>query len=201
MEPLFQNLKSLSAADRVLFNQFGRGHNKSRPFTLVHKAFEHFADAIPNSQAAHYGALSITYGELERQANILSNYLITEGLKPKERVCLVFSRSIPLLVSILAVLKAGCQYVPMDGGVVTEDSMAHVFSDTEAPFIICLSKFKEKARRKAKGWQRVIAVDEDVAMDTDVPELAQRPSVPVDENDGAYIIYTSGKKRLCDYET
>ena len=192
MAPVFQGLDDLSPEDRNLFNQYGCGRSKPKPFNLVHKAFEYWADIIPSYQAASQNGYFITYGQLDRHANLLSNLLIRDGLKPRERVCIAAQRSIPMLVAILATLKSGCQYVPMDGGVVTEETMAHIFSDTEAPVIICMEKFEEKVKRNSSAWQRIHILDVIHEEDSATRQLMQRPNVPVDEKDGAYIIYTSG---------
>lgn len=188
MEPAFQNLESLPYHDRRLFIEYGKGRSKPRPFTLVHKAVEHIADIQPELPAAQYNGTTITYGELDRQANRISNSLIQSGLQPRERVCVVVQRSIPMLVAILAVLKAGCQYVPIDGGVVTEEMLAHIFSDTQAPAILCLSKFEDKVKRNTTPTQQTHVID--AAQSEDVS--AERPNVDVNEKDGCYIIYTSG---------
>ncbi|KAF4308163.1 AMP-dependent synthetase/ligase [Botryosphaeria dothidea] len=188
MEPAFQNLESLPYHDRRLFIEYGKGRNKPRPFTLVHKAVEHIADIQPELPAAHHNGATITYGELDRQANRISNSLIQSGLQPRERVCVVVQRSIPMLVAILAVLKAGCQYVPIDGGVVTEEMLAHIFSDTQAPAILCLLKFEDKVKRNTTPTQQIHVID--AAQSEDVS--AERPNVDVSEKDGCYIIYTSG---------
>ncbi|GME37132.1 AMP-dependent synthetase/ligase [Neofusicoccum parvum] len=188
MEPAFQNLESLPYHDRRQFIEFGRGRNKPRPFTLVHKAFEHIADIEPTLVAASHNGITITYGELERQANQLSNSLIQSGLQPRERVCVVVQRSISMLVAILAVLKSGCQYVPIDGGVVTEEMLAHIFSDTQAPVILCLAKFEDKVKRNTAPTQQIHVLD---AAQTENYSTG-RPDVDVSEKDGAYIIYTSG---------
>ncbi|EKG15692.1 AMP-dependent synthetase/ligase [Macrophomina phaseolina MS6] len=188
MEPAFQNLESLPYNDRRLFIEYGRGRNKPRPFNLVHKAFEHIAEIQPELEAARHNGNTITYSELDRQANRLSNLLVQLGLQPRQRVCVVVQRSISMLVAILAVLKAGCQYVPIDGGVVTEEMLAHIFSDTQAPFILCLSKFEEKVGRNIRPNQQIQVIDAVVSEDSS----DERPSVEVNENDGCYIIYTSG---------
>ncbi|OJD34115.1 amp-binding enzyme [Diplodia corticola] len=187
MEPVFQGTQGLSEQDRALFNKYGRGQSLLRPFTLVHKAFEHFADIQSDHTAASHNGATITYGELDRQANRLGNLLVLQGLRPRQRVCIVAQRSIPMLVAILAVLKTGCQYVPIDGGVVTEEMLSHIFRDAQPPVVLCLSKFEDKVKRVAAYNQHVCAIDTAQPATSD-----HRLAVDVDEKDGAYIIYTSG---------
>lgn len=194
MEPAFQNLETLPYHDRRLFDEYGRGCNKLRSFILAHKAFEHIVDTQPDVVAATHDGSSVSYGELDRRANQLSNSLQKSGLQPRERVCVVVQRSIPMLVAILAVLKAGCQYVPIAGGIVTHEMLAHIFSDTQASVILCLAKFGDKVKRNSAPTQQIRVAD------AALPETdsAERPDVDVTEQDGAYIIYTSGKL-ACNY--
>lgn len=188
MEPVFRGIESLSGQDKHLFNQFGRGQTIPRPFTLIHKAFEHFADIQPEQAAASHNGETITYGMLDCEANCLANLLVQQGLQPRQRVCVVVQRSIPMLVAILAVLKTGCQYIPIDGGVVTEQMLSHIFRDTQAPVILCLKKFEEKVKRMAAYDQQICVID-----GPQPATSAERLDVAVDEKDGAYIIYTSGR--------
>ncbi|CCW32187.1 Phenylalanine racemase (ATP-hydrolyzing)(polyketide synthase) [Xenorhabdus nematophila F1] len=60
------------------------------------------------------GERQLSFAELNRQANALAHYLLHEGLQPEERVFVSVRRGIPLAVSILAILKAGGVYVPID---------------------------------------------------------------------------------------
>ncbi|KAI1426188.1 acetyl-CoA synthetase-like protein [Xylaria sp. FL1777] len=188
----FYSIDNLSLEDRRLFNQFGRGPRIDIPFDLVHEAFENVVDTYPHVKAArHYDGTTITYQELDKRANILSNNLIQRGLRPKDRVCIVVSRSIELLVGILAVLKAGAQYVPLDGGIVADAALEHIFNDAEARIILCLNKFRTKVEPHARKTRSEI-----VELDRQDPEALfdndARPNVAVDSSFGSYMIYTSG---------
>ena len=56
---------------------------------------------------------SLTYGELNTQANQLANHLISQGVKRDELICVCMEKSVALYVSILAAVKAGCGYLPL----------------------------------------------------------------------------------------
>ncbi|KAI1335557.1 surfactin synthetase subunit 3 [Xylariaceae sp. FL0016] len=188
----FHALESLSSEEQALFNQFGRGPRVDIPHGLVHKAFEAIVDLYPAVTAVrHHDGTTITYGELERRANVLSNTLIQKGLRPGDRVCLVVSRSIELVIGIFAVLKAGAQYVPLDGGIVAEDALAHILRDTSCRFTLCLSKFDAKVKRHAVPLGVEVTV-----LDNKNPYAwigdETRPQPHLDPALGAYIIYTSG---------
>lgn len=186
---VFRELANLSAEDQVAVSRFGRGPSVPVPHGTAHGAFEHIVDTHPSAIAARFRDESIAYSDLDASANRLANHLIELGLQPQQRVCLVVSRSIDMLVGIFAILKAGCQYVPVDGGVASDQALQHILGNTGAQFAVCLPKFEEKVRRLAdKGISIVRLGSEAQAMCSQ-----QRPRVPVSPKDGVYAIYTSGK--------
>lgn len=199
----FSSLDNLSPSDRRLFNLFGRGEAANPPHSIVHHAFEAIASAHPDAVAVrqHDGA-TITYGELDRRANILANHLRTShGLSKGDRVVLVISRSIEMVVSILAVLKAGGQYVPVDGGVVPLETLAYQITDSGASIVLCLPKHKTKvqqsvqvvsAQKSADAGVAIVGVECDSPLWTSDDQNARNPSIDVHPQDGAYVIYTSG---------
>ncbi|KAG9230506.1 hypothetical protein BJ875DRAFT_499075 [Amylocarpus encephaloides] len=147
------------------------------------------ADQQPNVIAVEQEGRALTYHELEKSANGLANRLVSMGLKPRQRVCLVVQRSLPMVIGMLAVLKAGCQYVPLDGQVTAESALKHVIKDTGAPLVLCLEKFYSKVLLLTDPAKNAIIV---LDSSLEAPETSYRPSVQVSKQDGAYAIYTSG---------
>lgn len=196
----FHSLENLSREDQRLFNLFGRGDRVKPRYTIVHHAFEAIAAAHPDAIAVrqHDGA-TITYGELNRRANILANHMISShGLTRRDRVVLVFSRSIEMVLSIFAVLKAGGQYVPVDGGVVPPETLAHQISDSGASIVLCLPKHRPKVEHAAS---LILSAKEVAILPVDRTSTsalwtysnnASNPAVESNPRDGAYVIYTSG---------
>lgn len=188
-QPLrFHNISSLSVKDQTLFSRFGKGPTVVVHHRSVHEAFEYIVDANPLSTAARHDARSISYSDLDQNANRLANHLIQLGLKPKQRVCLVVQRSLEMLVGILAVLKAGCQYVPLDGGVVSEEGLQHTLQDTNATFALCLPKFENNVKELARSKIQIVCLG--IGAEAHCP--SHRPRMTVSPKDGAYAIYTSG---------
>ncbi|PSN65395.1 acetyl-CoA synthetase-like protein [Corynespora cassiicola Philippines] len=185
---VFRELANLSAEDQVAVSRFGRGPSVPVPHGTAHGAFEHIVDTHPSAIAARFRDESIAYSDLDASANRLANHLIELGLQPQQRVCLVVSRSIDMLVGIFAILKAGCQYVPVDGGVASDQALQHILGNTGAQFAVCLPKFEEKVRRLADKDISIVRLGSEAqAMCSQ-----QRPRVPVSPKDGVYAIYTSG---------
>lgn len=186
-------LDKLSPTDQTLFHTFGNGLRMDPPFSLVHSAFESIADSQPLSPAVEHDGIIMSYREIEEAANILANKLISKGLRPQQRVCMVVQRSTFMVIAILAILKCGCQYVPVDGGVIPKQSLHHIFNDTGASFILCLEKFLSRVQEVACPESCIIALDTPNTIDLDFSPVITRPNVSINSDDGAYIIYTSGK--------
>ena len=192
----FSSLEGLSLSDRVLFEKYGRGPEVDVPFGVVHHAFEAVASANPDVTAVrHHDGTTITYGELNRRANMLANELIsTYGVLKGDRVVLVYSRCIEMVVFIFAVLKAGGQYVPLDGGIIPEDTLAYDISDSRAPVVLCTPKFEAKVHAcipdDRKSSVGVLALDPQSQLWSEGD--ASTPDVEVTSRDGVYVIYTSG---------
>jgi non-ribosomal peptide synthetase component F len=186
---LLENLSSLPHEDQVALSQFGQGPCRTSHHLRVHEAFESRVDANPDVIAAVFDHATLTYQQLDTAANRLSNHLLASGLQPKERVCLVVSRSLEMLVGIFAILKAGCQYVPIDGGVASDKQLAHIFNDTATRHILCLPQFQNRVEQFAKAHPHVTVL----ALDAHFEQSHERPPVRCNPTHGCYAIYTSGK--------
>jgi len=186
----FNNIDALSPSDQLLFNKFGKGPEVEVPFQFVQQAIEHFIDTQPDAIAAEHDGATITYQELEKASNKLANRLLRNGLQPRQRICLVVQRSISMVVAVLAVLKCGCQYIPLDGRIAPDDTVRHVLSDTQAKYVLCFSQFKARVVPFVGSDCNIIVLD--TVEDEDDQDSTERPSVDILPTDGAYMIYTSG---------
>ena len=138
---------------------------------------------VPEAVALTFEGRSLTYRELDEAANRLAHLLAGRGAGPGQRVALLLPRSAEAIVSILAVLKTGAAYVPIDPAVPAA-RMQFVLGDAAPMAAITTAGL---ADRLAGQDLRVIDVD-DPAIDT-------QPSTGLPEpapDDIAYLIYTSG---------
>lgn len=179
-------LKHLSPRDRYLFQKYGVGPSRSVPFACLHHAFEYHARITPSAIAVeHFSALeSITYGELDIAANKLAHRLRGLGVYPGKRVCILAHRSIPYVIAILAVLKAGGQYVPLDGVTVTDLTLAHVLEDSGALFTLAMEDYVHRV-----GDFPVLCLEQVINEDE---VYYGKPLDLATGDDGIYVIYTSG---------
>src|SRR6266536_477438 len=90
-------LHQLTPADRTTFQNFGAGPIVLPPFRRIHCAFETQSAHRPHATAVEHLGASMTYGELDRRADLLAGLLVTLGVRPGDRVGLFLSRSIPMV--------------------------------------------------------------------------------------------------------
>ncbi|WP_409180685.1 amino acid adenylation domain-containing protein [Amycolatopsis sp. VS8301801F10] len=99
--------------DRLLLSGTG---TETMPGPLLPDLFAGQADATPDAVAVVCGDSVLTYRELDLRSNRLAQWLIRLGAGPERRVVVSLPRSADLVVALLAVLKAGASYVPVDPG-------------------------------------------------------------------------------------
>src|SRR5262249_3540842 len=124
-----------------------------------------------------------TYRELEEAANRMAHLLVAQGAGPGERVALLVSRSAEAIVAILAVLKTGAAYLPIDPGLPAA-RIGFMLSDAAPAAVITTADLSGRLDGHDVG-----------VIDVNDPVVEAQPSaalpVPAPE-DIAYIIYTSG---------
>nr|WP_211258418.1 non-ribosomal peptide synthetase [Pseudomonas mosselii] len=137
----------------------------------------------PEALAVVQGELGLSYGELNQRANRLAHHLIERGVVLGDRVALCLERGPQRMVAMLAVLKAGAAYVPVDPGYPSE-RITYLLSDS-APALVLV----ESATEALAGDVAKAVLDADACAD----QPASNPVVVgLDENQLAYVIYTSG---------
>ncbi|MBV9730406.1 MAG: AMP-binding protein, partial [Pseudonocardiales bacterium] len=84
------------------------------PATTLPELFEHQVGRTPEATAVMWGDITVSYAQLNTRANHLAHGLIAHAVGPEHIVALALPRSVELIVAILAVLKAGAAYLPLD---------------------------------------------------------------------------------------
>ncbi|MEU1214517.1 amino acid adenylation domain-containing protein [Streptomyces sp. NPDC005790] len=140
----------------------------------------------PDAEALVCRDRSLTYAELDRQANRLAHALIARGVRPQDPVAVLLGRDVEMTVALFGVAKAGAVYVPMDASYPRE-RLAYMFDDI-AP-----------AAAVTTGAELPVARDVPVLRLDDPATLASAPDTDpaearaaLTEDALAYVIYTSG---------
>jgi amino acid adenylation domain-containing protein len=144
--------------------------------------------AVPDALALRAGRDTISYGELDARSNRLARFLRARGWRPRSRILLCAERSIGMVIGLLAILKAGCTYVPVDPGLPPQ-RLKRIVSDVEAMMILC-----EEATVSLATLSGIEAVQID-GLDLSSFDSG-RLECRISPDDVAYIIYTSGSTGL-----
>ncbi len=137
----------------------------------------------PDAVAISAGERSWTYSEVKEAANRLAHFLVARGVGPGSRVALLLPRSAEAVVAMLAVLKTGAAYVPIDPSVPAA-RMEFVLADAAPVAAVTVADLRDRLHGRDLA---VIDVD-DPAVDSQ-PSTALPAPAP---DDTAYLIYTSG---------
>ena len=152
----------------------------------VHHLFEAQVAETPDATALLFQGQTLSYGELNRKANQLARHLRAAGVGPEVLVGIMMQRSIDMVVGMLAVLKAGGAYLPLDPEYPT-DRLAFMVEDSAAQVLLT-----QKQLLQVLPEQRPATI----CIDDDWPAIAQHSEDDLehisDAEDLAYIIYTSG---------
>ncbi|WP_166664381.1 non-ribosomal peptide synthetase [Actinophytocola oryzae] len=183
------DLAPLPEAERALVvERFNDTAAEFPAHLCLHELFERQADRCPDAVAVRTGTGSVSYAELDVRANRLAHHLVDLGVGPESLVGICVERDLDMVVGLLAVLKAGAAYVPLDPGHPAE-RLARVLADTAAPVVLTQERLLGRVPRHGG---RVICLDgaEDAA------RVATRPggrvARTVSPENLAYVTYTSG---------
>ncbi|BCG24566.1 pyoverdine synthetase D [Pseudomonas tohonis] len=152
--------------------------------SCLHSLFEQRAAEAPDSIALSFEGQTLAYGELNRRANRIAHRLIAEGVRPDTLVGLAAGRGLEVIVGLLAILKAGGVYVPLDPAY-PEDRLAYLIEDSGLQLLLAEDSARERLAIPAQV--RVLALETDDGHGRD-----DNPNVALSPANLAYVIYTSG---------
>ncbi|WP_422645980.1 amino acid adenylation domain-containing protein [Xenorhabdus innexi] len=130
------NITILPAAERQqLLTGFNTTKKEYPQDKLIQQLFETQAQRTPDNIAVIFEEQSLRYEELNRRANRLAHYLIAQGIKPDDRIAICAERSLEMVIMLLAILKAGAAYVPLNPEYPT-NHLEHILTDSEPALIL-----------------------------------------------------------------
>jgi len=152
----------------------------------AHELFEKRVTAQPEAPAVVFGAVRLTFDELNKRANQLANYLREAGIKPETIVGISMERSPAMIISLLAVLKAGGAYLPIDPAY-PEERINYITEDSGLSYLITQQSLTDQFNALSA---RVLVFEE---IEPKLAALPQENLVRTARPENlAYIIYTSG---------
>jgi amino acid adenylation domain-containing protein len=152
----------------------------------IHEAFEVQAARSANSIAIRGDDRHLTFQQLNDEANCLSHYLQRLGVQPEDRIGVALERSADAIVALLAVMKTGASYVPIDPAY-PKQRIEFMLKDSGARVLI--TQHRLRMRLPEHGGQTVF-MDSDRA--SILVESRLNPQVSLNSGYPAYVIYTSG---------
>lgn len=175
-------IQILSVQERQLaINEWNNNSRDLGELRSAHQLFEDQADANPNALALVFGEDSITYGELENRANALAAILKSKGISHERIVGLYFEPSTKYIIALLAVLKAGGAFLPLDPAY-PEERLKLILEDSQA-----LVLTKDRDIPKFLKNYPILPLSE-MEWSQNIPRL----NLKTEKDHLAYVIYTSG---------
>ena len=159
---------------------------KSQIEQCIHKLFEVQVERTPDAVAVVFEDEQLTYRELNQRVNQLAHYLVSWGVKPEVLVGICVERSLKMLIALLAILKAGAAYVPLDPAY-PQERIAYILEDAQISVLLTQQHLMAQLpKHQAKT----------ICLDSDWNNIAQKDQNnlvnKVTSENLAYVIYTSG---------
>ncbi|WDF52837.1 amino acid adenylation domain-containing protein [Paenibacillus sp. KACC 21273] len=167
---------------QVLLNEFNNTYQQYSKNKLIHQLFEEQVERTPTNVAVVYKGEYLTYTDLNNKANRLAHYIRNQGLINDHLVGIVSDRSIQMIVAMLAILKAGGAFLPIDPSY-PEERINYLLEDSRLNTIVIQDHL----------FNRVEFAGKKIMLNDDYLTTSQENLEPIaTSNSLAYVIYTSG---------
>ncbi|MGB3298056.1 MAG: condensation domain-containing protein, partial [Phormidesmis sp.] len=189
----------LTQSEHHQLNEFSQGEVVEIPRVYVHQQFESRALETPEAIAVTFSVGScstkhnsarlndqISYQQLNQRANQIAHCLTAQGVKKGTRVGLCLPRSVDLVACLIAILKAGGTYIPLDPSHPT-DRLRYIISDAQIELLVTTTHSTEKLSNKVST---TFCLDEKSSLVSSQSVENLSPTASAD--DTAYLLYTSG---------
>ncbi|KUM78491.1 non-ribosomal peptide synthetase [Streptomyces curacoi] len=173
------SLDVLDHGERELLLRAFNDTDAPLPHRPLHALFERQAAATPDAVAVESATTTLTYRELDRRASAVARGLVRRGVGPETLVAVALPRSADLVVALLAVLKAGGAYLPVDTAYPVE-RLAFMLSDAAPALVITDGTFTPPGGMTGVGLAELTG-----AADDPLPAVRHTDHL-------AYAMYTSG---------
>jgi len=155
----------------------------------IHQLFEEQVKKTPDEPAIIFEECSLSYAELNKQANQMAHYLIEQGVKTDSLVGLCVERSPEMIVALLGILKAGAAYLPLDP-TYPDARLQHMIEDSALTVLLTQQGLISIAEEK--DIQQLHVGSEELHKTIRLYPSANPLVAGLTSNQLAYVIYTSG---------
>ena len=156
---------------------------------FVDELFEQSARHYPDAVAVENGSGKLSYSQTDKLSNQLAHFLQEKGIAPEEKAVILLPRCELIYPAMLAVLKAGGAYIPLDAEI-PADRVNFIMQDSGAKILITSDEILARIGAQLENFP-VFNTDYQLASLSDYPDI--KPDVANrTTNDLCYIIYTSG---------
>lgn len=162
------------------FNNTSADYPRDKTITQL---FEEQVEKTPDNIAVVFEDQKLTYRELNERANSLANYLRSQKIGRNDIIGIMVNRSLEMIISILAVLKSGACYIPIDPEY-PQDRIEYMLNNSNAKLLLTFKRLENKVTFDNKLF---------VELDNELYNSNKDNLININEPDDlAYIIYTSG---------
>ncbi|GFZ68615.1 hypothetical protein PSE10B_51370 [Pseudomonas amygdali pv. eriobotryae] len=182
---LAEALRNPQTKLNLLSSRAARQPDQEPPAEVVHQWFEAQVERDPQAIAVVFEQTRLSYQDLNAQANRLASHLRYAAITHNTLVGICIERSVQMVIAIIAVLKAGAAYLPIDQDN-PDERIQFILQDTQVGTLLTSSHLRH---RFSSQQVNLICVDEPQAF---AGQDASNLQIPVALNDLAYCIYTSG---------
>ncbi len=180
-------LSMLTEAERTeLLQDWNRTQADYPQFECFPQMFEGQVERTPDAVALSMGREALRYGDLNARANQLARYLRTQDVQPGVAVGICLERSLEMVVALMAVLKAGGTYLPLDPEY-PRDRLRFMAEDAAVAIVLTSEGFSDRFDSQAC---RILCLDREEKRIAQ--EVGHNLPPTATSQDLAYILYTSG---------
>jgi amino acid adenylation domain-containing protein len=180
---LISEIDLVTSEDKQFFTNFNRTNADYQRDKKVYQLFEETAVRYPDRIAIRDNDKSITYDELNRNANQIADFLLKEGKGQKPPIAVMMDRSNNLVAIILGILKSGSPYLSIDAKY-PKGRIDYILNDSRTELLLTTKNLSASLEWKGKS------------LDLEDFDLTggnqENKNVPVSPSDLAYVLYTSG---------
>ena len=178
------DLPLLTKEETAQAREWSRSESEYERDLCVHELVTAEAARRPDAVALSYGERQLTYGQLNERANQLAHYLRKRGVDLEVRVGVLLEPSIEFVVALLAILKAGGSYVPLDPAY-PKQRLEFMLDDAGVRLLLTVP-----GQAEVSGVREVVYLDETWKQFAD--ESGENPQTQTTAENLAYVMYTSG---------